>query len=110
MERKLSRRISRRLFLLGSAFTSGTVAANLLSKPGLVMANAPAIITSEKLRPTIPYGVASGDITSNRAVVWSRCDRPARMIVEYTTSESFRNVRRSCWADGFSGQRLHSTG
>lgn len=94
MERKLSRRISRRLFLLGSAFTSGTVAANLLSKPGLVMANAPAIITSEKLRPTIPYGVASGDITSNRAVVWSRCDRPARMIVEYTTSDSLRNVRR----------------
>ena len=76
-----SQRISRRSFLLGSAFASGALTA-LLSKPRFVEAKAPAIITSDKLRPTIPYGVASGDITSNRAVIWSRCDRPARMIVE----------------------------
>lgn len=93
MKRK-SQQISRRSFLLGSAFTGGAVAANLLSQSQSVKAHAPAIITSDKLRPTIPYGVASGDITGNRAVVWSRCDRPARMIVEYAASESFRRARR----------------
>ena len=86
-------RISRRSFLLGSAFTGGAVAA-LLSKPQQIKAHTPAIITSDKLRPTIPYGVASGDITDNRAIIWSRCDRPARMIVEYAATESFRKARR----------------
>ena len=84
-------RISRRSFLLGSAFTGGAVAA-FLSKPQQVIAHAPAIITSDKLRPTIPYGVASGDITDSRAIIWSRCDRPARMIVEYAATESFRKA------------------
>lgn len=46
-------RISRRSFLLGSAFASGAMTA-LLSKPQSVEAKAPAIITSDKLRPTIP--------------------------------------------------------
>lgn len=94
MDSLLSRRVSRRLFLLGSAFTSGTIVAKLLSRPGLVKAAAPAVITSDKLRPNIPYGVASGDITGNSAVVWSRCDRPAQMIVEYTASDSIRKIRR----------------
>ncbi|WP_242038213.1 PhoD-like phosphatase N-terminal domain-containing protein [Chroococcidiopsis sp [FACHB-1243]] len=85
-------RIGRRSFLLGSAFTSA-MAASLLSQ-SRIKAQAPAIITSDKLRPTIPYGVASGDITDNRATIWSRCDRPAQTIVEYSTDESFRKRRR----------------
>lgn len=88
-----SRWISRRSFLLGSAFTSA-MAVSLLSQSRRVKAQAPAIITSDKLRPTIPYGVASGDITNNRATIWSRCDRPAGTILEYSTDESFRNVIR----------------
>lgn len=93
MEHKLSRSVTRRKFLLSSVLTgSGIIAADLLSKSGL--AQAPGIITSEKMRPQIPYGVASGDINGNSAVIWSRCDRPARMIVEYSTNESFRNVQR----------------
>ncbi|MBE9018852.1 alkaline phosphatase, partial [Chroococcidiopsidales cyanobacterium LEGE 13417] len=55
--------INRRSFLLGSAFTSGAVAASLLSLSRQVKAQAPGIVTSDKMRPTIPYGVASGDIT-----------------------------------------------
>lgn len=86
-------RIGRRSFLVGSAFTSA-MAANLLSQSRRVNAQAPALITSDKLRPTIPYGVASGDITDNRATIWSRCDRPAQTILEYSTDESFRNVIR----------------
>lgn len=88
-----SRRIGRRSFLLGSAFTSA-MATSLLSQSRRVQAQAPAIIPLDKLRPTIPYGVASGDITDNRATIWSRCDRPAQTILEYSTDESFRNIIR----------------
>jgi alkaline phosphatase D len=43
----------------------------------------------------MPQGVAAGDVTSNRAVIWSRTDRPARMVVEYSTTTKFQNpVRR----------------
>jgi len=87
-------KLNRRQFLLRSAITSGgIIATNLLSK-STGFAQAPAIITSDKLRPTIPYGVASGDINGNRAVVWSRSDRPARIVVEYATDESFRGAQR----------------
>ncbi len=57
-------------------------------------AHAPAIITSDTLRPVITSGIQSGDITDSRAIVWSRCDRPARMIVEYATTESFSSAQR----------------
>jgi len=71
---------------------SGVVVA--AGRPKLVYAQAPATITSDKLRPAIPYGVQSGDITASQAVIWSRSERPARMIVEYATTESFRNAQR----------------
>ena len=45
-------------------------------------------------RPAIPYGVASGDVTSHAAIIWSRTDRPSRMIVEYATTDSFKNSKR----------------
>ena len=60
----------------------------------LAQRGAPAIVMSDAQRPSMPYGVASGDVTTGRAIVWSRTDRPARMIVEYSTSPSFTDVRR----------------
>jgi len=45
-------------------------------------------------RPQLLQSVQSGDIASDGAVVWSRADRPARMMVEYATTESFSNSRR----------------
>jgi alkaline phosphatase D len=61
---------------------------------GSAFAGAPAVIISDKLRPQVPFGVQSGDVTASRAVVWSRADRPARMIVEYATTESFKDSQR----------------
>jgi alkaline phosphatase D len=85
--------VTRRKFLLKSSLTGGVIlSSSLLPKSGF--AQAPAIVTSEKMRPQIPYGVASGDINGDSAVIWSRTDRPARMIVEYSTKESFRDVQR----------------
>src|SRR5438876_767572 len=55
---------------------------------------APAIVTRDAARPAVPCGVASGDVAADRAIAWSRTDRPARMIVEYSTTPSFTDRRR----------------
>ena len=54
----------------------------------------PAVIKAEAARPQTPYGVMSGDIDADRAVIWSRCDRDARMLVDIATTASMRDVRR----------------
>jgi alkaline phosphatase D len=55
---------------------------------------APAVLRQAAARPDIPYGTACGDVTRDRAIIWSRTDRPARMLVEWSTTESMQNVRR----------------
>jgi alkaline phosphatase D len=54
----------------------------------------PSIIRSQGARPALAQGVASGDVTDGRAIIWSRCDRAARMFVEYSTTERFTSPRR----------------
>lgn len=55
---------------------------------------APAFITADRARPSTAFGAAAGDVDAGRAIVWSRTDRPARLIVEYATTESFTDPRR----------------
>ena len=55
---------------------------------GAAPAEAPAIVTADAARPQIPYGVQSGDVTSDSAMIWSRTDRPARMVVAWSTRDS----------------------
>ena len=45
-------------------------------------------------RPAVTHGVQSGDVSADGGVVWARTDRPAQMLVEVSTSESFANVRK----------------
>jgi alkaline phosphatase D len=54
----------------------------------------PAIIQPQASRPAMPQGVAAGDVTTDRAVIWSRADRPSRLVVEYATTEKFENPLR----------------
>ena len=54
----------------------------------------PAFLRQAAARPGIPYGVSSGDVSRDRAIIWSRTDRPARMLVEWSTTESFQNAHR----------------
>jgi alkaline phosphatase D len=87
--------IDRRSFLRGSLMGIGTLAAHTaLPRAAWAQGTAPGVATAEAARPTMPYGVQSGDVTTDRAVVWSRTDRPARMIVEWATDERFRGARR----------------
>ena len=55
---------------------------------------APALIRQDGQRPSILQGTAAGDVTLDRAVIWSRTDRPARMLVEWSTRESLQDVQR----------------
>jgi alkaline phosphatase D len=55
---------------------------------------APAIIRAAQGRPILAQGVACGAAGPARAVVWSRSDRPARLFVEYATTERFADARR----------------
>ena len=52
------------------------------------------VVRSQNNRPAIPQGVAAGDVGGGRAIVWSRADRPARMVVEWSTTDTFANARR----------------
>ena len=54
---------------------------------------APAFITSDHQRPQVVQGLQMGDVTANRGLIWSRTDRPARLLVEYSYHENFRNAR-----------------
>ncbi len=51
----------------------------------------PAILRD---RPTLPCGVATGDPSTDGAVVWARADRPSRMLVELAATEAFRDPLR----------------
>ena len=44
--------------------------------------------------PEPTWGVQSGDVTATRALVWSRSDRPSRMVVEWATSPDFGAASR----------------
>ena len=55
---------------------------------------APALIAAENSRPIAAQGLQLGDPLDGRLMVWSRSDRPARMIVEWSAQESFAHAAR----------------
>lgn len=83
-------RLSRRLFLQGSAVSLGTAA---LTRPAWAD-GAPALITSDAVRPVAAQGLQFGDPTQGATLLWSRADRASRMIVEWSLDESFRKARK----------------
>lgn len=85
--------ISRRKFVKTSAMIGSTIFASRFLNI-LAHGQAPALLTSSKLKPSIPSGVQSGDVSAGRCVLWSQCDRPAQMIVEYATSDSFKDAKK----------------
>jgi len=50
-------------------------------------------------RPLITHGVQSGDVSIDSGVIWARADRPARMLVEYASTESFKDARHGAYVD-----------
>ncbi|PXY27509.1 alkaline phosphatase D family protein [Prauserella muralis] len=73
----------------------GVLKAGLLGTGVLasgVLGAAPAFARSG--RPVLTHGIQSGDVDAHSAIVWTRADRPSRMLVEVSADPSFRRVRR----------------
>ncbi|WP_179729939.1 alkaline phosphatase D family protein [Nocardioides kongjuensis] len=73
--------------LAGTAATSGLVTGRL---PGRAAA-APLLVRRD--RPVLPLGVQSGDVRPGSAVLWSKADRPSRLVAEISRDPSFRRAR-----------------
>ena len=82
--------MDRRSFLNASAI----LGSQQLILPSLSFAQAPYVISREKMRPQFPSGIQSGDPTTDSAIIWARSDRSARMWVEWSTTSNFANARR----------------
>ena len=92
--RSMSRR---QLLIAGGTLTGGAVLALTPGTAGAqpTLARPVSRRTFANLsgnRPTITHGVQSGDVVADRAVIWSRTDRPARMWVEVSRTDSFRDA------------------
>ena len=70
--------LSRRRFLAAAAGAT-------LARPAL--SQTPA-------RPVFTHGVQSGDVDTTSGMVWARVDRPARVMMEFATTESFADPLR----------------
>jgi alkaline phosphatase D len=79
--------MNRRAFLRAA---SGAGAAALTTSIRTI-GQGPAIVTSDALRPLMPSGIQSGDVTADGAIIWSRADRPSRMHVEVAYDEAFNS-------------------
>ncbi|MER5914535.1 alkaline phosphatase D family protein [Streptomyces sp. NPDC001982] len=70
----------------------GSLAASAALSLPTALGSAPAFALSG--RPEAGWGVQAGDVTTDSGLIWVRSDRPARMIVETSATESFRHPHR----------------
>lgn len=96
---------ARRSVLRGS-LAAATAAVPLAAALPVLSAGAPAQALGG--RPNARWGVQTGDVTTSSGLVWVRSDRPARMVVETSATESFRRVRR--WHGPLLGPETDFTG
>jgi alkaline phosphatase D len=76
----------------------------LISRGGALAAASAARVFSPAVsraadRPAITHGIQSGDVGSDGAIVWARADRPSRMQVAFSTTESFGDILGTAFAD-----------
>jgi alkaline phosphatase D len=81
--------LSRRHLLTGAAATGAALTLPPLSGRAAAL---PTVVRRDRLG--LPSGIASGDVTPHSAVLWSRTDRPARMVVELTSRGDFSDAIR----------------
>src|SRR4029077_3680055 len=81
---------TRRRFLATSAAATAFSTIRGIARPFISRATDRRVIT---------HGVQSGDVAADSGVVWARADRPARMLVEASTTESFKDIRYSAFVD-----------
>jgi alkaline phosphatase D len=65
----------------------------LISLLSLAVATLPVFAADDADKPQMEQGIQIGDLAPGRAIVWSRTDRPARMIIEYAFNEQFDKAK-----------------
>jgi len=90
MTLRISTPITRRRLIGTAASTIAMATVGGLARPPLSRAAD---------RPMVTHGVQSGDVSTDSGVVWARTDRPARMQVEISTTESFKDIRSGLYVD-----------
>jgi len=82
--------VSRRTVLRGGAvIAGGALAVPLLGSRAVAT---PAQVRAG--RPVLTHGIQSGDVGQSSATVWTRADRPSRMVVEVSTRPDFKHSWR----------------
>jgi alkaline phosphatase D len=85
--------LSRRQLLTATAAAGATLALpSATAAASTAASNSPNVVRGD--RPELPSGIASGDVTPNSAVVWSRTDRPGRLVVDLTSNGRFDRAVR----------------
>ena len=86
-------KLPRRDFLVqsGALVAAGALATRI---PFTRAQAGPARLPSDGARPIAAQGLQLGDVRSDRAIIWSRADRPARLLVEWDVSPRFGSPRR----------------
>lgn len=65
-------------------------AVALAGSAGCAPSPTPSLVRAD--RPVLTHGVQSGDVVGDSALVWTRADRVARMVVEVAADPSFRDA------------------
>jgi alkaline phosphatase D len=68
-----------------AVLASGSAFAATIAMPAISRADA---------RPVFTHGVQSGDVDAASGMIWTRTDRPARVMMEVSTTESFEDAMR----------------
>ncbi len=79
-----------RLSLTRRAFVTSASAAGLVTASGLAM----PYYSRASQRPAFTHGVQSGDVDASSGMVWTRTDRPSRVMFEVSSTEDFANATR----------------
>ena len=79
--------LPRREFLKQASATGVALTAGLAGI--LKSRTAPAVVPADGTRPVAKWGLQVGDVVDDRAILWSRADRPSRLIVEWSRDQSF---------------------
>ena len=90
MSMRIRQAITRRRLLKRTSALAGIAAVSGIARP---------LVSHAADRPSISHGVQSGDVSVDSAVVWARADRPSRALIDWSTTESFKNSHRAAFVD-----------
>lgn len=68
--------------------------AVLIGSTAFVASLAMPSLSRAASRPQFTHGVQSGDVDTSTGMIWTRTDRPAKVMMEISTTESFADARR----------------